>query len=213
MIAFVVCSYYYQLLNGLYYDLLDGGSSTRRMNMAGDMKILIHGTKNAYTTLRPYDLIQYKLEKGDEIEGCSKRIGLFDGLLIHPMCGKLESDSSVMVADPSVEPTRAEVLKQKGLLMNIVSSSRRGNSYLVEEYIDDSVYIPLLTDIIDSTTSPCDDDVVPINENRDNTVQPMDDIINDVDIEIAETKVEIARLELRLLKLERSKQTRSGSSV
>ena len=97
--------------------------------------------------------------------------------------------------------------------MNIVSSSRRGNSYLVEEYIDDSVYIPLLTDIIDSTTSPCDDDVVPINENRDNTVQPMDDIINDVDIEIAETKVEIARLELRLLKLERSKQTRSGSSV
>ena len=66
---------------------------------------------------------------------------------------------SVLVADPSAESMKAENLRQKGLLMNIVSSSRRGNSYHVEEYIDDSVYIPLLTDITDSQMLPYDDKI------------------------------------------------------
>ena len=173
--------------------------------MAGDMKILIHGTKNAYTTLRPNDLIQYKIEIGEEVEGCGKRIGLFDGSLIHPMCGKLESDESVLVADPSAESMKAENLRQKGLLMNIVSSSRRGNSYHVEEYIDDSVYIPLLTDITDSQMLPYDDKMSISGDSNDN-LKRTTHFIEDVDIEIAETKVEIAQLELKLLKLERRKQ-------
>ena len=172
--------------------------------MVGDMKILIHGTKNAYTTLRPNDLIQYKLEAGKEIDGCSRRIGLFDGLLVHPLCGKLESDSSVLVVDPSTEPIGADILKQKGLLMNIVSSSRRGSSHFVDEYIDGSVYIPLLSDIIDSTSSSYKD-AVHINDNRSDPTQSKAIDTDDVDIEIAEIKVEIAQLQLKLLKLERSK--------
>ena len=174
--------------------------------MVGDMKILIHGTKNAYTTLRPNDLIQYKLESGTEIEGCGKRIGLFDGKLIYPLCAKLESDSSILVVDPSKQPEKADYLKEKGLFLNVVSSDRRGDSYRVEEYIDDSVYIPLLTDIIDSITV-CDDEMS-MNQNSDVVEQSITSskFIDDVDIEIAKTKVQIAQLELKMLELQRTKQ-------
>ena len=86
-----------------------------------------------------------------------------------------------------------------------MSSSRRGNSYHVEEYIDDSVYIPLLTDITDSQMLPYDDKMSISGDSNDN-LKRTTHFIEDVDIEIAETKVEIAQLELKLLKLERRKQ-------
>ena len=81
-----------------------------------------------------------------------------------------------------------------------------GSFWTFEEYIDDSVYIPLLTDIIDSITV-CDDEMS-MNQNGDVVEQSITSskFIDDVDIEIAKTKVQIAQLELKMLELQRTKQ-------
>ena len=48
---------------------------SRPTALFGELRLLIHGTKNAYTTLRPNDLIIYRLDT--DIDGCSLRIGVF----------------------------------------------------------------------------------------------------------------------------------------
>ena len=170
----------------------------RALYMNGEMKLLIHGTKNAYTTLRTNDLIRYSLDL--EVEGCSQRLGVYDGNLIHPLCAKLESDPSIMVIDPVEEALPAETLKKTGRLLNIVSSDRRGANYLVEEFIDSSVYIPLFTKVAErsvTTSSGYADDT--------NTEMSRGDD-EDIDLEIARLKLKIAQLELRSLMLKRSKE-------
>jgi len=41
----------------------------------GELRLLIHGTKNAYTTVRKNDLVLFRLDK--EIDGCTMGLGVF----------------------------------------------------------------------------------------------------------------------------------------
>ena len=43
---------------------------------SAEIKILIQGTKNAYTTLRPFDVVTYDLN--EKIEGCSVGLGVYN---------------------------------------------------------------------------------------------------------------------------------------
>lgn len=105
-----------------------------------DMRIKIHGTKNAYTTLRNDDVVIYELEFPRE--GCSKQLGVYksDGLVLPLYCSSQETRLFRLQANGGLI---AEELNKQEKLLRVISSDRQGTGYIVEEYIGDDVYVPL----------------------------------------------------------------------
>jgi len=118
-------------------------SPTSTLRLYGELRILIHGTKNAYTTLRPYDLVMYELPRA--IGSCTRALGVYssEDSKVFPLCNHVEG-SSEFFHDQLQSPLSAEELKSQGRLLRVVSSDRRGTDcFLVEEYLDSDVYIPV----------------------------------------------------------------------
>ena len=51
------------------------GKGTFSTFLFAEMQILIHGTKNAWTTIRPYDLVLYRLEM--KVKGKERGLGVY----------------------------------------------------------------------------------------------------------------------------------------
>jgi reactive intermediate/imine deaminase len=105
---------------------------------AAEIRIKIHGTSNAYTTLRQHDVVLYAIQSDTH----SRALGVYRGDQILPLCNH-EAWSVNFYVDPNQEAIPVDRLKNSGDLLRVVSSDKSGESYYVEEYIDSDVYIPL----------------------------------------------------------------------
>ena len=112
------------------------------LQMAAELRLLIQGTKNAYTTVRSGDVLYYKYED-DTIEK-DRALGLFTDVgTILPLCNRMGESLDDFYVDTYQEPLSAKKLIEEGKLQRIVSSDKRGEKYVIEEYIDTDVYIPV----------------------------------------------------------------------
>ena len=118
------------------------GKGTFSTFLFAEMQILIHGTKNAWTTIRPYDLVLYRLEM--KVKGKERGLGVYTPERdILPLCNH-EKGSTEFFIDPLQEAYSAETLKRENRLLRIVSADRRGtNCFVVEEYLDSDILIPI----------------------------------------------------------------------
>ena len=167
-----------------------------RTQLYAELRILIHGTKNAYTTLRNHDVIIYQLTRS--IEGRTRALGVYKSdNTVMPLCNEYLG-SSEFYEDVTSTPLSAERLKEDRRILRIISSDRRGNSYSIEEYIDDDVYIPIKGASSSSSTSNFSD--LPVNEES----------IEDIEKRIAELELKLAELKLKALQ---SKLTEDGEKT
>ena len=129
----------YSLVHAMKSFVRKGTFST---SLFAEMQILIHGTKNAWTTIRPYDLVLYKLEM--KVKGKERGLGVYTPERdILPLCNH-EKGSTEFFIDSLQEAYSAETLKSENRLLRIVSADRRGtNCFVVEEYLDSDILIPI----------------------------------------------------------------------
>lgn len=120
-------------------------------SLFAEIRLLIQGTKNAYTTARTHDVLSYELAR--PVGEKNKRLAVLseDGKLL-PLSNVVEGGSEFVV-DPKESPLSPEKLKSEGRLLRIFSSDRRGQEYVIEEYIDDDVYIPVIQPAASPTSS------------------------------------------------------------
>lgn len=83
----------YSLLQWTCLFIMIASTSSLRLHMSSssrEIKILIHGTKNAYTTIRKNDIILYKLDPSTQDPNNneqSKGLGVFlDNDVLFPLC-------------------------------------------------------------------------------------------------------------------------------
>lgn len=113
----------------------------------GEMRIKIQGTQNAYTTLRSLDVVLYGLSEPQGESGDMKirALGVYrgDSREVVPLCNHVLGCTE-FYQDFEQAPLSAEALKKDGLLLRVMSSDRRGTDcFIVEEYLDDDIFIPL----------------------------------------------------------------------
>lgn len=177
-----------------------------------EMRILIHGTKNAYTTVRPYDLILYELEI--KVKGKERGLGVYtpDGEIL-PLCNYIKGSTEFFV-DKLQDSYVADTLKSENRLLRIVSADRRGTEcFVVEEYLDSDILIPVRDpiEIALITTS------TPVNElgpaqldstDHDNSSADLMNEDTDLDrcIEAVTAKLEIVMLKSQLFQLKEAKK-------
>jgi len=116
----------------------------RYIYQLNDIRILIHGTKNAYTYLREYDVALFEMDNlvtENSESAATRRLGvLLGGYYLYPLC---RYDGESLHIDPEIPALSAEDLNRKGKLLRVISSFRKGtDTFFVEEYLDDSIFIP-----------------------------------------------------------------------
>lgn len=126
------------------------------------LKILIHGTKNAYTTVRTFDVVLYKLDS--PIISMHPRyltpINQTKSLAVYsededliPLCN-FEKGSNEYFTDKFRPNLNPDALSRDKRILRVVSSDRRGTDcFIVDEYIDDDVHVPV-RDKNDVSTPP-----------------------------------------------------------
>lgn len=145
-----VASFNSQLLSLFSSSILKEASFRNKTSLSAEFRLLIQGTKNAYTTVRSGDILSYRLDQAESER--SIRLGVFgsDGNL-YPLCNQVKLGSEFFI-DYTVEPLSIEKLKNDGKLLRVISSEKRSDSYVIEEYLDDSILIPVI---------PAEQNVVP----------------------------------------------------
>eukprot|EP01035_Chromulina_nebulosa_P007762 gene7762-10485_t len=166
-----------------------------------DMQILIHGTRNAFTTLRNYDVVFFKAQSSssdfpdDEI-----RLGVYtnDGN-IRPLCSYNENSNQFHI-DPYENALTAMQLKNENRILRIVSSDRKGEStFTIDEYLGSDVVIPLRNK---------DESFEAKDLNLDNQIYTQTEISSsstDKENELQTLQLEIMQLQLKVLKLQEKK--------
>ena len=102
-----------------------------------EFRLLIQGTKNAYTTIRVNDVLLYVNSKGNS------GLGVYKEGKIFPLCN-YDKGSSAFFVDYAVQAPDADELKAASKLLRVVSSDRRGqNCFIIEEFISSDVEIPI----------------------------------------------------------------------
>lgn len=171
-----------------------------------DMQILIHGTRNAFTTLRNYDVVFYKVPGTDEV-----RLGVYsnDGS-IRPLCSYSENSNQFHI-DVFEDALSALNLKNENRILRIVSSDRRGeSSFTIDEYLGSDVVIPIRSES-------------EINEAKDLTLNKQQASVPteisstktekvDFETEMQTLQLEIMQLQLKLLKLQEQNLSKRVSS-
>jgi enamine deaminase RidA (YjgF/YER057c/UK114 family) len=108
-----------------------------------ELRIQIQGTRNAHTTLRNNDVVLYKLDP--PMEQCVRGIGVYQAdKSIAPLYCHSEG-SSLFSADFG-NTMSAVALNEQRRLLRVVSSDRRGRDFIIEEFLDNDIYVPLLED-------------------------------------------------------------------
>ena len=119
----------------------------------GEMQIRIHGTKNAYTTLRPYDCVLYLMD--NVIDEKDRSLGVYTPTNeIVPLCN-YEEHSIDFHIDKFRTPYSATKLNSEARILRVVSADRRGSDcFIVEEYLDTDVFIPLRDPNVNPPAAP-----------------------------------------------------------
>lgn len=117
--------------------------TSNKFALSYEMRIRIQGTKNAYTTLRPFDVVLYDLQKSIEDSVQLKRLGVYTvDREVLPLCSYGEDR---LYIDKTERALNAEKLNNDGRLCRIISSDRRGTeSFIIEEYLGSEVIVPIL---------------------------------------------------------------------
>jgi hypothetical protein len=195
--SLILMNGYYNLNKGRVYKLmLDSMSapSSSSNNPISSMRIRIHGTKNAYTTIRSNDIVLYQLE--NEVDGLERAVGLYRNGLIYPLLAK-DAKRDVFLIDSKVDPLDAEVLGRKNRILRMVSSDAFSGlgkeAFKVDEYIDDTVYVKLYDERASETvniSSLKENDRLDPNKKADNVG---DDVTN-----LLLAELNVAKLELKV---------------
>ena len=169
-----------------------------------EMRILIHGTLNAWTTLRPYDLILYELEI--KVKGKERGIGVYTpDRDILPLCNYIKGSTEFYV-DALQDAYSAETLQSENRLLRVVSADRRGTDcFIVEEYLDADILIPIRDPQDFSPPSPIST-ILPTIElvQHDNGITKVANA--QPTIETITSKLEIAMYDFQLLELKAKRE-------
>lgn len=116
---------------------------SKPQKISAELRILIQGTKNAYTTARTGDILSYRLPS--PIDGCTLRLGALseEGALL-PLCTR-QDGSNIFDVDISEPPVSAESLKQENRLYRIISSDRKGESWIIDEFLGSEYLVPIIS--------------------------------------------------------------------
>lgn len=154
-----------------------------------ELRVQIQGTKNAYTMIRSGDVVSFKTVNPTK-NGKSLRLGvLSESGDILPLA-VVEEDAAEFKVDPSSPPIKAEQLKKEGRIGRMYSSDRKGDTFLIDEFIDSDIYLPILSELTSQF-------------NLDAT-----------DIDLLEKQLEIARLEAKILEAKRDRSNyQKGKTV
>lgn len=165
------------------------------------MQILIHGTRNAFTTLRNYDVVFFKAQSpNSDFPDGEIRLGVYtnDGN-IRPLCSYNENSNQFHI-DPYENALTAMQLKNENRILRIVSSDRKGEStFTIDEYLGSDVVIPLRNK---------DESFEAKDLNLDNQIYTQTEISSsstDKENELQTLQLEIMQLQLKVLKLQEKK--------
>ena len=110
------------------------------------LQVKIYGTKNAYTTLRPYDAVLFKMD--EERDGKDTAIALYLGGKEEEMrllCCREDGGIKFQI-DENYAPMNAQVLKNNGQIMRVVTAGRvrdDPSSVTIEEWLSSDIFIPI----------------------------------------------------------------------
>jgi len=217
ILTYILC-----VLMGTYGFQKVGKFPLTTSKLAAELKLLIQGTTNAYTTVRTGDIVSYKLSselESDEdmtdifsISGsdvATKGLGLFtnEGEVL-PLCVRDKFRDEYYI-DHTRAPLRVSALQNEGRLLRMISANRipDKNAYRVDEWIDQSYYVP----IVSSDEVHRFEEASKSKSKFESTKEEKKSVVNDHDEDIAEieAKLKVAKLELQLLQL-KQRQSRSG---
>lgn len=233
-ILVLILSYTCQVLT--YYLFPHAHYHRRQLNSnlilkSSGLRILIQGTKNAYTTLQTWDCVLYTIPEIDEKE---ISVGyMTPEAKIQPL-GVLEEGDAEFRPDLSLPLLSAKQLIEEKKLLRIVSSDRSKGIFTIDEYLGDEVYIPVIKpqstisnaisqlppQVIQELTTvqitPLPKDLAsPLysavsNEQLISNGSHVSNSVLEESVEIVRAELKVARLELKLLILE-NKQSKANS--
>lgn len=112
-------------------------ASSSSSSSSSEFRLLIQGTKNAYTTIRTNDVLLYINSNGNS------GLGVYKESKILPLCNYDKGSSSFYI-DFAVPAADVNELKASSKLLRVVSSDRKGQDcFIIEEYISSDVEIPI----------------------------------------------------------------------
>lgn len=145
--------------NQLRYDL----------SLKSGLRILIQGTKNAYTTLQTWDCVLYTIP---EIDGRDISVGFMTPeSKIQPL-GVLEEGDAEFRPDLSRPLLSAKQLIEEKKLLRIVSSDRSKGIFTIDEYLGDEVFIPVIKNP-SATITAADSAVSSVLDTKPATMMPI----------------------------------------
>ncbi|CAK9251396.1 unnamed protein product [Sphagnum jensenii] len=130
--------------------------------MFSGIRLLIQGTKNAYTTLQIGDCVLYTTDENGDFK---KTLGYLTKDYKIQQLGVFEVNDSKYHSYTAVPPIPAQQLIDAKNLLRIVSSDRRNGTFTVDEYLGDDVYIPVISN------TPADLITTPSNFNSTSAAQ------------------------------------------
>lgn len=195
--------------------LLSTSTSLRKgLALAAELRIRMQGTKNAYTVLRDHDVVAYDLPT--PIGGKEVALGVYLNDRICPLCNQVIGGSDFFI-DQTQESFDAQEMKRRESIRRIVSSDRSRGKYIIEEYIDSSVHIPIVDDPTNSAASIANKEqpvrTIPVSPAT--AAQITSEVVVDAgggdatDVAIIAAELRVAQLQLQLLKAQR----RSGATL
>lgn len=206
--------YFLASVQSLWSTHLFSGSYRKNLSLFGELRLRIQGTKNAYTTVRPNDVILYKLNtppsSSFEDSKKMKALGVFDGVSIVPLYARVEGSAEFYLdATSHCSKISSDLLQKADRLLRVVSSDRRGEDcFIIDEYISDDVYIPIREP---STSPPLSEPIAPSILSSHGNI-PSDSESESSAVNIVEAQLEVARLKLKLMEL-RAKSSDKASRL
>lgn len=110
------------------------------------IQVKIYGTKNAYTTLRQYDVVLYKMDQS--IDEKETALGLYLGGAEEEMrllcCD--EVGGVKFHVDQNYEAINAQALQNEGQILRVITADRvrdSTSSVIIEEWLSGDIFIPI----------------------------------------------------------------------
>jgi len=171
------------------------GPRAHSTQLFSELRLLIQGTKNAYTVVRPNDVILYQLAAPLPTDTKkTKALGVYDGQSIIPLYSRVEGDAEFFIdAVSEAAKMSATALQKGGQLLRVISSDRRGmDCFIIDEYLPEDVDVPVR------------------EEGQLSIVSNDKSVSTSPSIAIVEAQLEVAELKLRLLELKAQAITKNG---
>ena len=145
--------FYLSLISSVISFYIPSIMSRQSIQLNAGLRLLIQGTKNAYTTLLPWDVVLY-------IQNQQKTVGFLTTNNTIQQLGVLEKDDAEYLPDLSTPPQPAQKLIDAKQLLRIISADRSNGIFTIDEYLGDDVYVPIIKPVEPPssilTTAPLD---------------------------------------------------------